>query len=148
MKRLYVLYDAECEFCRRLRVWLGRQTSYVPLAFIPLQAADLAERFPGVEAFRPEQEIVVISDEGAVWSGSHAWITVLWALSGYREWAQRLAQPSLVPLARRACALVSGNRYAISKWFKRSSTGELRERLAAVPEAACSVAGRSAAGGK
>lgn len=137
MKRLHVLYDAECELCRRVRIWLAQQAAYVPLVFIPLQSPDLAQRFPGVEAFRPEQEIVVISDEGAVWWGGHAWITVLWALREYREWAQRLAHPSLIPLARRACTLVSGNRHAVSHWFARDSIGVVRERLAATTDEPC-----------
>lgn len=137
MKRLHVLYDAECELCRRVRLWLAQQAAYVPLVFIPLQAPDLAQRFPGVEAFRPEQEIVVISDEGAVWWGGHAWITVLWALREYREWAQRLAHPSLIPLARRVCALVSENRHALSRWFAQADTAQLQTRLASIPGATC-----------
>lgn len=141
MKRLHVLYDAECELCRRVRLWLAQQAAYVPLVFVPLQAPDLAQRFPGVEAFRPAQEIVVISDDGAVWWGGHAWITVLWALREYREWAQRLAHPSLIPLARRVCTLVSENRHAVSRLFARADSGQLRAGLAAIPEQACANPG-------
>lgn len=137
MKRLYVLYDGQCEFCRRIRFWLGRQATYVPITFLPLQSEEVAARFPGVESFRPEQEIVVISDEGAVWQGGHAWITVLWTLREYREWAQRLAHPALVPMARRVCTLVSENRYALSKWFTAGGAREVQAQLATLPEPAC-----------
>jgi predicted DCC family thiol-disulfide oxidoreductase YuxK len=131
MQTLHVLYDADCELCRRLRVWLGQQAAFVPLTFIPLQSPDLETRFPGVTNLRPETELVVIGDAGEVWHGGHAWVTVLWALREYREWAQRLAHPSLIPLARHACALVSGNRQAISRWLSTASVGQLWERLAA-----------------
>jgi len=141
MKRLHVLYDAECELCRRVRLWLARQPADVPLDFIPLQTPDLAQRFPGVAAFRPDQEIVVISDEGAVWWGGHAWITVLWALREYRPWAQRLARPALIPLARQACALVSENRHALSRWFAQADADQLRARLASLPDAGCTRPG-------
>ena len=137
MKQLYVLYDADCTLCRRVRVWLSRQPAFVPLVFIPLQSPEIACRFPGVEGLRPEEELVAISDEGDAWHGGHAWITVLWALREYREWAQRLAHPTLLPFARRACALVSENRHAISRWFAHGNRGELRNKLAAAHGEAC-----------
>jgi len=42
--------------------------------------------------------------------------------------------PALLPLARRACELVSGNRHKISHWlFHTATTGELRAKLDALP---------------
>ena len=137
MKRLTVLYDAECALCRRVRVWLARQPAYVPLVFVPLQSPEIARCFPGIEELRPEEEIVVISDAGDVWRGGSAWITVLWALRDYREWSQRLAHPALIPLARRACSLVSENRHAISRWFAQDTATQLREKLATIPDETC-----------
>lgn len=141
MRSLSVLYDADCEICRRLRVWLAQQPGYVPLLFVPLQSPDLASRFPGVEGLRPSAELVVISDAGEVWFGGHAWVTVLWALREYRSWTLRLAHPSLLPLARRACALVSENRHTISRWFAHSDASQLRQQLAAAPDAGCGKGG-------
>ena len=128
MKRLYVLYDAECAFCRRCRVWLAQQPAFVPLVFLPLQSPELACRFPGIERLSPAQELLVISDEGEVWHGAQAWIMVLWALREFREWSQRLARPVLLPFARRVCEMVSENRSAISRWFTSSSDHELEQR--------------------
>ncbi len=137
MKRLYVIYDGQCHFCRRCRVWLDRQPAYVPLTFIPLQWPEVSCRFPGIERLQPDKEIVVISDTGDVWQGGAAWVMCLWALREYREWSQRLANPVLLPFARRACALVSEHRQQFSRWLEEESADRLRERLAALPVEAC-----------
>jgi predicted DCC family thiol-disulfide oxidoreductase YuxK len=134
MKTLYVLYDGKCAICRRLRAWLGQQIAYVPLAFIPLQAPDIEQRFPGIGALHPDAELFVISDEGEMWRGERAWIICLWALREYREWSQRLAHPALLPFARRACALISENRHALSGWFEGHTPVEVGEKLAAFSE--------------
>jgi predicted DCC family thiol-disulfide oxidoreductase YuxK len=137
VKRLYVIYDARCELCRRCRVWLARQAAFVPLVFIPLQSPDLAERFPGIERLAPEKEIVVIGDGGQVWQGGAAWVMCLWALRDYREWAQRLSNPMLLPLARRACELVSERRHEVSRWLATETTDHLARRLALARVEAC-----------
>lgn len=139
MNRLYILYDSQCEFCRRCRIWLGRQPSYVPLVFLPFQSPEAECRFPGLKELQPEKEIVVISDEGDVWQGGAAWVTCLWALCEYREWSQRLAHPALLPLARRVCEVVSSNRHALSKWLSHrdSDPAELAAVLATMPEEKC-----------
>lgn len=131
MKRLYVIYDAKCEVCRRCRVWLARQVAFVPLTFVPLQAPELATRFPGIERLSPEREIVVVSDAGEVWQGGSAWVMCLWALRDFREWSQRLAHPLLLPLARRACELVSGRRHELSRWLAEDQPELLAQRLVA-----------------
>jgi predicted DCC family thiol-disulfide oxidoreductase YuxK len=137
MKRLYVFYDGECALCCRLRIWLAQQPVFVPLTFIPLQSSEVAPQFPGIERFHPEERLVVISDAGELWRGESAWITVLWALREYREWAQRLAHPALRPFARRACALISENRHGLSRWLRGASRNEVRERLATVADSSC-----------
>lgn len=136
MKKLYVLYDSECAFCRRCRIWLGRQPAFVPLVFIPLQSPELTTRFPGIEAFHPEERLVVVSDAGELWRGDGAWITVLWALREYRQAALNFSQPLLRPLVRRFVAVVSDNRQKLSRLLG-APVGALREELRAVPEPGC-----------
>jgi predicted DCC family thiol-disulfide oxidoreductase YuxK len=137
MNRLFVLYDRDCALCRRLRNWLAQQPVYVRLVFIPLQSPDLSLRFPGVERFHPDEQLIVISAAGDLWRGESAWITVLWALREYREWSQRLAHPALRSLARRACALVSENRYGLSRWLQKASSTEIRGVLETVSDLPC-----------
>ena len=114
MKYLYVLFDADCELCVRCRNWLMHQPAFVPLVFIALQSDEAQRRFPGIDGLKPGEQLLVISDEGAVYRGAHAWIMCLWALENYREHAQRMAHPILSPFARIVCELLSWNRYFLS----------------------------------
>ena len=131
MKKLHVLYDAKCELCRRVRVWLQGQPAFVPLAFVPLQSPEIEERFPGITALEPARQILVVADSGEVWRGADAWIMCLWALREFREWSQRLASPLLRPFAMRVCDMVSRNRHRFSEWFRRTGEREIASTMAA-----------------
>ena len=81
---------------------------------------------------------MVISDSGEVWQGGSAWVLCLWALREYRELSQQLAHPALLPLARKACEIVSRNRNWISRWLLPSVTPEdLRMKLRDCPDGVC-----------
>ena len=114
MNRLYGLFDAECALCVRCRNWAMRQRALVPLFFIALQSREAQERFPGIDALRPDEQLLVISDDGSVYRGAHAWVMCLWALQNFRRLAQRLAHPILLPFARKVCELLSQNRFFLS----------------------------------
>ncbi len=138
MQKLYILYDSHCELCRRCRVWLGQQPSYVKLIFLPFQAPEAECRFPTLRELHPDKEIVVVNEAGDVWQGEAAWVICLWALREYREWSQRLASPLLLPLARRLCETISTHRYQISRWLNGGATDEqLRFQLEALPPPVC-----------
>jgi predicted DCC family thiol-disulfide oxidoreductase YuxK len=142
MKCLYILYDSECELCRRCRIWLGRQPAYVPLVFVPFQSPEAECRFPGLQSLEPGRELLVISDAGDVWQGGAAWVMCLWALAEFREWSLRLAHPALLPLARRLCEVVSASRDKISRWLIESKGHEdLRQKLERLHGEACGPAG-------
>src|SRR5215468_5674662 len=114
MERLYVLYDARCGLCTWAKGWLLRQSLLIDLRFIPAGSALAGRLFPGLDGpGEPPEELVVVSDQGAVYRNGSAWIMCLFALEGYREWANRLAHPLLRPLARQAFALVSRGRSRI-----------------------------------
>lgn len=117
MKTLYILYDQQCALCLRCRNWLGQQEAFVNLHFIPMQSPEATLRFPGIEKMGLGEELLVVSDGGEVYRGGEAWIMCLWALVEYREWSLRLATPLLMPLARRACELISTNRLELSAWL-------------------------------
>jgi predicted DCC family thiol-disulfide oxidoreductase YuxK len=136
-----VLYDAQCALCRRLRVWLDRQPAFVALRFVPFQTENFDERFPGIAELRPDRELIVLSDDGLVWQGSDAWIVCLWALREWREFAQRLANPLLRPLAKKMGRLVSENRHGISQWLRLRSDDELAEALDQIQTPPCEEGG-------
>jgi predicted DCC family thiol-disulfide oxidoreductase YuxK len=131
MKCLYVLFDAECELCVRCRKWLMQQPAFVPLVFIPFQSDEAQHRFPGIDALKPSEQLLVISNEGAVYRGANAWVMCLWALENYRENAQRLAHPVLLPLAKAVCELLSRNRFFLSDILFRQNPETAAHELVA-----------------
>jgi len=124
MKSLYVLFDADCSVCRRCRDWLSSQPAFVRLIFIPLQSPEIDRMFPGVKSLRPQQQLIVIGDNGDVYRGASAWLICLWALRGYRATALRLANPILRPFAKLFCEVVSRNRSRISEFLSINRTNE------------------------
>ncbi len=74
MRRFFVIYDADCGLCRRLASWLVTEPALIPVLPIAAQSAEAARLFPG---HAPGAELAVVSDQGAVWLGDHAWIMCL-----------------------------------------------------------------------
>jgi predicted DCC family thiol-disulfide oxidoreductase YuxK len=138
MERLYVLYDARCGLCTWAKRWLMRQPALIDLRFIPA-GSGLAQRlFPGLDrAGDLPEELVVVSDQGAVYREGSAWIMCLFALEDYRDWANRLAHPLLQPLARQAFSLLSKQRSRISRWLSLASEVEIAETLGQIHLPAC-----------
>src|SRR5438105_3489467 len=113
-EKLWVIYDGHCGFCVACRHWLEAQPALVPLEFLPLSSPEVRRLFPRLAIPENVEEPIVISDQGAVYRGSSAWILCLWALEDYRELAGRLASPALLPFARRIFETVSRNRTGLS----------------------------------
>jgi predicted DCC family thiol-disulfide oxidoreductase YuxK len=135
MKRLHVIYDADCALCRRCRDWLLAQPAFLELAFTPLQALDLEERFPGIGQYHPRKQLVVISDKGGVYLGAAAWIMCLYALEDYRELSVHLSRPRLMPFAKRVCELISDKRLTLSRALHLAGTDKLPDALPHRPPA-------------
>src|ERR1700730_13998400 len=107
-EKLWVIYDGHCGFCVACRRWLETQHALVPLEFLPLSSPEVRRLFPELAIPEKVDEPIVISDQGAVYRGSSAWILCLWALEEYRDLAGRLASPAPVPLAARGLAAGHG----------------------------------------
>jgi predicted DCC family thiol-disulfide oxidoreductase YuxK len=141
MQRLYILYDPRCGLCSWARRWLARQPAYLDLTFVPAGSDRALQLFPGLTRPGQVEELVVVSDDGAVYRESRAWIMTLYALEEYREWALRLAHPLLLPMARQAFALLSRQRRRISRWLRLASEVEIAETLRHVEVPACTLGG-------
>ena len=138
MDRLYILYDARCGLCSWAKRWLMRQSMLIDLRFIPAGSATARRLFPGLDkASEPPEELVVVSDQGAVYRNGSAWIMCLFALEAYRDWANRLAHPLLRPLARQGFALLSRQRSRVSHWLSLASEVEIAETLSQVSAPVC-----------
>ncbi|GLP67920.1 MULTISPECIES: DCC1-like thiol-disulfide oxidoreductase family protein [unclassified Streptomyces] len=102
VRRLTVLYDAECSLCAFLRDWLVRQPQLVPLELVPAASEEARRRFPGLDHGATLDEITVVGDSGQVYRGTAAWIVTLWALREHRGLAHRFSTPSGARFARGA----------------------------------------------
>ncbi|MEW2067419.1 DCC1-like thiol-disulfide oxidoreductase family protein [Streptomyces sp. NPDC007346] len=100
VRRLTVLYDAQCPLCTHLRHWLGRQRQLVPLDLVPVGSAEARRRFPELDPASTYAEITAVGDLGQVYLGASAWIVCLWALAEYRSKAHWLTTPAGAPFAR------------------------------------------------
>jgi predicted DCC family thiol-disulfide oxidoreductase YuxK len=123
MPELTVLYDPHCGLCRRAQAWLISKPKYLELAFVPASSDEARSRYPQLDHELTLTDLTVISDRGAVYSGSKAWLMCLWALRDYREWALRLSSPELLPTAKRVISMISQNRYQLEGLSSAMSKG-------------------------
>ena len=137
MQRLYVLYDPKCELCRRLTDWILVQRSWIGLAVLEAGSDKAKRLFPELESIASNDDLAVVSDEGAVYLNDRAWIMVLYAMVEYRDWAARLTHPILMPLARQAFAALSKNRHYLSSWLSAEDPEEIAGELRRVELEAC-----------
>jgi predicted DCC family thiol-disulfide oxidoreductase YuxK len=135
---LYVLYDERCGLCTHLRAWFAQQPTLVPVRFVAAGSPEARELFGNEVGGAPPEELVVIDDQGGVYSDAQAWIMCLWAFEAYREWAERLSSPRLMPLARQVFAGLSRNRALISRIFLLRSDDEMATALRGVYVPQCS----------
>ena len=137
MKKLTVLYDARCGFCQTCRRWLENQPAFLRIECLPAQSQAAGLRYPELVTPGVPAELIVVSDEGAVYRGADAWIMCLYALKDYRSWARRLAHPALRPFAREGFQILSKNRETISRMLWNGWEHDLRKSWkAGVPFAA------------
>lgn len=109
VRRLTVLYDADCELCVFVRDWLGRQPQLVPLVLVPAGSERARELFPTLDHSATLADITVIGDGGQIYRGAGAWVVVLWALREHRPLAHRLSTPAGARVAK-------GAALAAAKW--------------------------------
>lgn len=120
MRHLTVLFDESCALCRRARAWLEKQQKLSDeeapvLRFVAAGSEEARRLFPELDVDGTLEELTVVGDGGEVYRGAKAWVVCLWALPEYRSLALDLSSPEMMPLARRAIAAVSKNRYALSR---------------------------------
>jgi predicted DCC family thiol-disulfide oxidoreductase YuxK len=139
MQKLYVLYDPKCELCCRLKDWLVEQKQWIALEVIPAGSQEARRMFPELEQIASQNDLAVISDDGAVYLNDRAWIMVLYALDEYRDWAARLTHPLLMPLARQAYAALSRNRYFLSRWLSSTKPEAIAAELRNVMLEPCAL---------
>ncbi|MEU4652890.1 DCC1-like thiol-disulfide oxidoreductase family protein [Streptomyces sp. NPDC023723] len=114
VRRLTVLYDAECGLCVHVRDWLLRRPRLVALEPVPAGSAEARRRFPDLDHAAALDEITVVGDAGQVYRGAAAWIVVLWALREHRPLAHRLSTPAGARAAKGA--VLAAAKWRGSRW--------------------------------
>ncbi|MET8204511.1 DCC1-like thiol-disulfide oxidoreductase family protein [Streptomyces sp. NPDC005373] len=102
VRRLILLYDAQCPLCTFLRNWLARQRQLVPLDLVPAGSDEARRRCPGIDHISTLSEITLVGDSGQIYRGPAAWVVTLWALSEYRPLSHKFSTPAGARLARAA----------------------------------------------
>ncbi|VAW79935.1 hypothetical protein MNBD_GAMMA12-2688 [hydrothermal vent metagenome] len=128
IKKITVLYDAECTFCCRSKSWILSQFHRIAIEFIPINSKQSQSRFPDL----PDNldELVVITDKGNVYYKEKAFVMCLYALSEYYEWSFKLARPAFLPLVRNAYHMLSRYRNVFSPNKISTNDDTLKETLA------------------
>ncbi len=116
LRKLTVLYDADCPLCTYVRDWLVERPQLVPLEFVPAGSPAARTRFPGLDHGSTLSEITVVGDGGQVYRGAAAWIVTLWALRDHRRLAHRLSSPSGMRFAKGAVL-------AAARWRGETASG-------------------------
>lgn len=142
MRKLTVIYDAHCAFCRRCARWLADQPAYVDFRILPSNASNLHRRFPQLDRRLPGSVLIAIADDGSQRIGTEAYLVILHSLKHHRPWARRLSRPMLKPLARRAFAMLSSNRGVFSRVLLAFGDRDLARRIGEHPESPCQSAGQ------
>ena len=114
-RRLVVVYDDECDLCKRCSTWLRWQTTFVPLELLPVSAARQEPRYAAVPWLGAE--LVVVDERGRIWVGAAAFIVCLWATKDWRSWSYRLSGPAFAPMAERFFHAISDHRGRISAFL-------------------------------
>ncbi|WP_079110847.1 thiol-disulfide oxidoreductase DCC family protein [Streptomyces roseifaciens] len=133
VRRLTVLYDAQCPLCTFVRNWLVKQRQLVPLDLVPLGSDEARRRFPELDHAATYEEITVVGDAGQVYRGAAAWVVCLWALAEYRPLSHRMSTPSGLRFARNA--LLAASRYRGAYWQAQPAPGTNGWAYAAPPPA-------------
>jgi len=113
IEAMWVLYDETCGFCCSCARWLREQDKLVSLTCLP-RSGDVARRhFDGLPWER--DELVVVDSSGGVYRGSDAFVMALWALQGFRGWAQQAAKEPMRSRARSLFHWFSSRRHDVSR---------------------------------
>jgi predicted DCC family thiol-disulfide oxidoreductase YuxK len=126
--RLFVLYDARCGVCSRLRQWMLHQPAFVHFEFVPAHSERARRLFPSLDHGR--SELMVVTDGGEVYIDDAAWLMCLWSLREYRSWSYRFARGPLRPFARAAWDFLSANRQTLAQMLALRSDEEVARELA------------------
>lgn len=111
MAELTVLYDGECNLCRKSVARVRRMDLHARIELLDLHDANVAERFPQVNPNEATRLMQAVNPAGLVYSGVDAWVRIGLALPGWKLFAWLLLVPGIHFAAQHFYAWVARNRY-------------------------------------
>src|SRR5439155_11147342 len=97
--RITIVYDATCPLCVRCAEWIATEPQFVSVELLPSQSERATARYGAVPWLG--QELVAVSDDGAVWAGPAAFLVALWTLERWREWSYVMSGDTFSKMAER-----------------------------------------------
>ena len=97
---LVLLFDDDCELCRRFQRWVSARDRLGLVESAPLSMAELETRFPQLDLERARAHLTVCSETGGIHEG----------LAALRQIGLRL------PAMRRLVTLSSSTASSVSSW--------------------------------
>jgi predicted DCC family thiol-disulfide oxidoreductase YuxK len=104
-----LLYDGDCEFCRRQVRLLERWDAERSIEAVPLQEAELGRY--GISRPAAEEAMHLIAPSGRMWRGAEAVREILRLLPRARALAPLFRLPGVTPLAERVYRWVAKRRH-------------------------------------
>lgn len=129
INKIEVYYDGRCGMCCTFHEWLNKQERATEVDFIPYQSERAVEVFPEILNLDPATEMVVRTDEGEIYKGAEAWVLCLHSCKAFQGVAHRMANPMLLPLAKKTCNLLAANRHKLSGVFFKKKNNEVVAEL-------------------
>ncbi len=126
VKKIEVFYDSQCGMCRVFMDWLVKRKRACELLCMDYRGKEAGESFPELADYRPEKEMVVRVDGEVVYQGAEGWLWCLWACARYRVVAKLVNNRFLLPVTKKLCGTISGNRMLISRFLFRKKDGGMR----------------------
>lgn len=114
MDKLVVIYDHDCEFCRRSVEWLKKKDKKSVLDFVPCQSERREKEFSQVSQDQCLSAIQVVLPDQRVLSGFDGIIYIMKFLSGLKLLGFLLNFLGIKILGRLAYYFIAKNRYKIS----------------------------------
>lgn len=128
-RKLEVYYDGECGMCCSFIEWLVGEDRALEVVCMPYQNEEAVRGFPDLMDYSPGKEIVVRVDGVDIYKGAEGWVWCLWSCAKYRDVAKLMNSRFMLPLAKKACYLLSKNRLRVSKLFFGKKAKQIAEEM-------------------
>lgn len=119
-----LIYDGECNFCKRCVDWLAPRARPGALEFLPFQAPARTERFPQLTDEACNEGMQLVLPDGEVRSGEQAVPHLLRMLKRWRWFAFFFELPVIRWLSPIAYRWVANNRQMISEFVRKKDGSE------------------------